>query len=548
MPFTESSGKGMVSGWNTVSVNYAVLLPGYYWLAFQFSVNGITFNYDTSGASLGSANSANAGGGAFPAWQSSWGLSAPDTRYWSIYADMCAFATPTATPSSTSTGTPTSTATATPTLTLTFSFTATNTATYTPTYTFTKTPTLTFTGTNTPTPTRTITPALGQGAASISPDPVTAGSAGNTMVINYTNGTTTWAASPGYGTLKITIPAGWSAPSLVTTDPGYLTVSVNLGTVYNISVSGMDIIIQVSGLIGSNGLVTVTYGDTGSGGPGASAQASAGTAIFQTASTASGDITGGILAQPSITVVGPTATVTQTFTVTRTFTPSCTSTMTPTPTYSFTASPTSTATCSMTATCTATNTPTFTYTRTITPTWTYTSTQTYTCTVTPSFTFTATRTSTPTMTDTSTLTPSATFTATRTYTGTPFPTGTSTPPDTATPTATISATFTITPTWTASATPDIIARFDKNYFSPGSGETLQIGTMAGANVNIDIKVYDLTGELVKKYSYTTALTGWNYYIWDGKNDAGRKLGSGLYFVHITREDGRKDTKRVYIIK
>jgi flagellar hook assembly protein FlgD len=75
-----------------------------------------------------------------------------------------------------------------------------------------------------------------------------------------------------------------------------------------------------------------------------------------------------------------------------------------------------------------------------------------------------------------------------------------------------------------------------------------MGSMAGVNVKISIKVYNLTGELVKKYSYTTALAGWNYYIWDGKNDAGRKLGAGLYFVHITREDGRKDIKRVYILK
>ena len=72
--------------------------------------------------------------------------------------------------------------------------------------------------------------------------------------------------------------------------------------------------------------------------------------------------------------------------------------------------------------------------------------------------------------------------------------------------------------------------------------------MAGANVKIKIKVYDLTGEMVKKYEYTTAIAGWNFYVWDGKNDWGKKLGRGLYFVHITREDGKKDIKRVYIIK
>jgi flagellar hook assembly protein FlgD len=93
-----------------------------------------------------------------------------------------------------------------------------------------------------------------------------------------------------------------------------------------------------------------------------------------------------------------------------------------------------------------------------------------------------------------------------------------------------------------------VARFDKNYFNPGSGETLQVGSMAGMNVKISIKVYNLTGEMVKKHEYVTAIAGWNLYLWDGKNDAGKTLGRGLYFIHINREDGREEIKRVYILK
>jgi fibronectin-binding autotransporter adhesin len=93
-----------------------------------------------------------------------------------------------------------------------------------------------------------------------------------------------------------------------------------------------------------------------------------------------------------------------------------------------------------------------------------------------------------------------------------------------------------------------LCRLDKNYFNAGNGETVQIRSMANASVKISIKVYNLTGELVKKYGYTTAIAGWNSYDWDGKNDAGKALGRGLYFIHITREDGREDIKRVYILK
>ncbi len=135
----------------------------------------------------------------------------------------------------------------------------------------------------------------------------------------------------------------------------------------------------------------------------------------------------------TVTLVGPSATPTNTPTITPTATPSSTPTITPTLT------PTGTPT----DTPTVTPTPTDTHTPTETPTETQTSTPSDTPTVTPTGTPTDTPTETPTSTPTST--PSDTPTVT------PTPTDTSTP--TITPTSTPTDTPTITPTQTPTSTP-----------------------------------------------------------------------------------------------
>ena len=119
---------------------------------------------------------------------------------------------------------------------------------------------------------------------------------------------------------------------------------------------------------------------------------------------------------------------------------------------------------------------------------------------------------------------------------------------TVTLTQTITSTHTVSPTITNTPTPDIAAQFDKNYFNPAEGETLQISTRAEANTKVYIKAYNLTGELVRKHEYTTAVTGWNIVAWDGKNDAGRLVGRGMYFIHVQKEGGKSEVKRVYVLK
>jgi len=78
------------------------------------------------------------------------------------------------------------------------------------------------------------------------------------------------------GEIAIAVPAGWSAPSITATSAGYTTTSS--GTV---SISSGTI--QVSGLTVAGGsTVTIKYGDTTRGGPGALSPNTAQTATFTT--------------------------------------------------------------------------------------------------------------------------------------------------------------------------------------------------------------------------------------------------------------------------
>jgi uncharacterized repeat protein (TIGR01451 family) len=181
--------------------------------------------------------------------------------------------------------------------------------------TFTETPTQQ--DTLMPTPTITETWCVGcmdPGTAIISPTQAACCSGGNSMTITYTNGPIAWTNFPGYGTLRITIPTGWSAPSTIFTVKGYYTVSVVNGNLVSKSISGQDIIIKVDSLAANTGQIVVTYGAS----IGADAQCNSGTAAFKVEGQYSGDSTYPIVTSPQVQVVCATPTGTPSMTGTPT--------------------------------------------------------------------------------------------------------------------------------------------------------------------------------------------------------------------------------------
>ncbi len=221
----------------------------------------------------------------------------------------------------------------------------------------------------------TPTPVVGEGTMSLTTSVVTDGSSGNTLEFTYTAGETTWAASPDYGTLKVSLPSGWSVPSVESSDPGYFYVtSTAAGLWIGTVADGQDMIVNISDLEPYES-IKIYYGYKGFGGGGAEIN---GQGIFTltTMTDTDGNDLYEIADSPEIEVIPPTPTITVTFTIS--------------PTFSYT--PTITMTSTITRTHTITKTRTITKTHTITPTVT----QTYTNTVTPTRTMTPTYTATPT--------------------------------------------------------------------------------------------------------------------------------------------------------
>ena len=77
------------------------------------------------------------------------------------------------------------------------------------------------------------------------------------------------------GTVTVVVPAGWSAPSTTGANAGYTTASS--GTVW---VAAQTITVSSLTLAAGN-TATITYGNTGSGGPGATATSSTGAQTWQ---------------------------------------------------------------------------------------------------------------------------------------------------------------------------------------------------------------------------------------------------------------------------
>jgi hypothetical protein len=98
----------------------------------------------------------------------------------------------------------------------------------------------------------------GSGTMAVSPTSVPVGSSGDTFVFTYT------AALGGLdaGQLELSVPAGWSAPSVTTSAPGYVTSTCG---VLSVGSSSIDI---SSVTLASGATCTITYGSQAAGGPG----------------------------------------------------------------------------------------------------------------------------------------------------------------------------------------------------------------------------------------------------------------------------------------
>ncbi|HHI03401.1 MAG TPA: T9SS type A sorting domain-containing protein, partial [candidate division Zixibacteria bacterium] len=81
----------------------------------------------------------------------------------------------------------------------------------------------------------------------------------------------------------------------------------------------------------------------------------------------------------------------------------------------------------------------------------------------------------------------------------------------------------------------------QNYPNPFNASTTIEFT---ANQPSSLEIYDLTGRLVRQYDILSA--GTNLVSWDGKNDFGQTVVSGVYFYSLSSGGKTKTKKMIYL--
>jgi hypothetical protein len=139
----------------------------------------------------------------------------------------------------------------------------------------------------------------GSGTLTVSPTSVPVGSSGDTFVFTYT------AAAGGLssGELELTVPTGWSTPSVTPSAAGYVTSTCGVVSV------GSSLIAVSHVTLASGASCTITYGSQAGGGPGVFAPSIANTYPFTTleVSTISGILTG-LASSPGLSTGTPSLT------------------------------------------------------------------------------------------------------------------------------------------------------------------------------------------------------------------------------------------------
>ena len=71
----------------------------------------------------------------------------------------------------------------------------------------------------------------------------------------------------------------------------------------------------------------------------------------------------------------------------------------------------------------------------------------------------------------------------------------------------------------------------QNYPNPFNPETNILFRLASLQ-HVSLKIYSTTGNLIKTLVSSQLSAGEHMAVWDGTNDAGEQVSSGVYFAHL----------------
>jgi hypothetical protein len=104
------------------------------------------------------------------------------------------------------------------------------------------------------------------------------------------------------------------------------------------------------------------------------------------------------------------------------------------------------------------------------------------------------------------------------------------------------------PTLSAQARPDIPAYTDTNIFHPDRGGKVTLSFRPAGNGNASVKIFNLSGELLcTPFESAVQAGSWFKAVWDGRNNQGEVVASGVYFLSV-RGAGIREIKQVVVLR
>ena len=92
----------------------------------------------------------------------------------------------------------------------------------------------------------------------------------------------------------------------------------------------------------------------------------------------------------------------------------------------------------------------------------------------------------------------------------------------------------------------VIATLCKSYPNPFLNITTIKYNLIGNNIQVSLKIYDITGKLVRTLVNETRNLGVHTTQWDGKDDSGNQVTAGVYFCRLTAGDSISNSKLIVL--